>query len=52
MLNTAKLQELNQYGAILVAGEVKNADKIVTEYALVYKDEVIIIGEKTTFAKR
>ncbi|QYS90006.1 hypothetical protein [Flavobacterium davisii] len=52
LLNTGKLQELNQYGAILVAGEVKNADKIVTEYALVYKDEVIIIGEKTTFAKR
>ncbi|WP_375605586.1 cysteine peptidase family C39 domain-containing protein [Flavobacterium davisii] len=52
LLNTAKLQELNQYGAILVAGEVKNADRIVTEYALVYKGELVIKGEKASFVKR
>ncbi|ANO47059.1 hypothetical protein Pf1_01602 [Flavobacterium columnare] len=52
LLNTGKLQELNRYGAILVAGEVKNADKIVTEYALVYKGELVIKGEKASFVKR
>ncbi|WP_445710963.1 hypothetical protein [Flavobacterium sp.] len=52
LLNSNKLRQLNEYGAILVAGEVKNTDKIVTEYALVYKGELIIKGEKATFAKR
>lgn len=52
LLNSNKLRQLNEYGAILVAGEVKNADKIYTEYALVYKGEVVIKGEKATFVKR
>lgn len=52
LLNSNKLRQLNEYGAILVAGEVKNADKIATEYALVYKGELIIKGEKATFVKR
>ncbi len=52
LLNTAKLRQFNEYGAILVAGEVKNADKVYTEYALVYNGDLIFKGDKATFTRR
>jgi hypothetical protein len=52
LLNTTKLRQFNESGAILVAGEVKNADKVYTEYALVYNGELVFKGDKATFSRR